>query len=78
MRVWVTLNVLDPKHPDLVQTRTNKLSFVFLLPADFALTVFPQNYAECLWHVSAERWHAWQGPSLDELAKRGVLDACDC
>ncbi len=77
MRVLVRLNVLDPRHPDLVQTRTNTLSFVFLLPTGITRRVVPQSYAECLRYVSAERWHAWQGPSLDELADRGVLDACD-
>ncbi len=77
MRVLVRLHVLDPQHPDLVQTRANTLSFVFLLPADFKRRVVPHTYAECLRHVSAERWHAWQGPSLAELSDRGVLDACD-
>lgn len=77
MRVVVRLSVLDPWHSDLVQTRTNTLCFVFLLPLDFEKRVAPHSYAECLRHVHAERWHAWMGPSLDELADRGVLEACD-
>lgn len=77
MRVWVQVKVLDPQQPELVQTHTNKLSFVFLLPIESKLKVVPDSYAECLRHVSAERWHEWQGPSLEELCSRGVLEACD-
>jgi acyl-coenzyme A thioesterase 9 len=56
MRVWVQVKVLDPRQPDLVQTRTNKLSFVFLLPLECKRKVVPDSYAECLRYVSAERW----------------------
>eukprot|EP00747_Dinoflagellata_sp_TGD_P181175 gnl/TRDRNA2_/TRDRNA2_34801_c0_seq1.p1 gnl/TRDRNA2_/TRDRNA2_34801_c0~~gnl/TRDRNA2_/TRDRNA2_34801_c0_seq1.p1 ORF type:complete len:266 (+),score=30.00 gnl/TRDRNA2_/TRDRNA2_34801_c0_seq1:56-853(+) len=77
MRVWVHVDVLDPKRPQLVQTRTNKMAFVFLQPSSSNLKVVPDSYSECVMHVSAGRWHAWQGPSPEDLMSRGVLEACD-
>ena len=73
MRVWVNVEVLDPREPERMHRRTNKLLFVFLAPDDPPLEVVPDSYSECLMYLAARRWHRWQGPSPGELIERGVL-----